>query len=55
MIGDIRNPWLRKPLVVLTVLGVCLVWTPFALCGAWYGWINDEFGDEIRSAWRGPK
>lgn len=53
MIGDIKTPWLRKPLVALAC--ICLV-LPYAISAAAlhvFEWCDSQF--DLRSAWRGPR
>lgn len=58
MIGDIRNPWVRRPLVVV-VFPLVVVW--LVLHAVFTGYkiifetVDEAFGDELRNAWEGPR
>lgn len=53
MISTIRNPWVRRSLVVLTALASALVLLPLLLPRAVYAAIRDGIGEELRTAWDG--
>ena len=57
MIGTIRNPWIRRPLVVLAgVTVIPFVWTCLMLAAALEGQeeANRECIAAFGRAWRGP-
>jgi hypothetical protein len=54
MIDRVRSPWIRRPLVVLVcvlIIPLAAVWT---LILDALSRIDDDYGDAIRHAWRGP-
>ena len=57
-IYDVRSAWIRRPLLVLTVLAIIVSLGPLhlirAVCVRVLAWIEDEFEADLRDAWRGP-
>lgn len=68
MIEEIRNPWLRRPLVILGVVAVSLVYVALFIVGAIVAGsiavvkeirhattpMARDFASDIKAAWRGP-
>ena len=58
MIGDIRSPWLRRPLVVLVCPLIVLWLFLYALLQSYkavFQTVDEAFGDVLRNAWEGPR
>jgi len=53
MIRNIRNPLLRKTVIVLTVAGTVLILLPVWVHAAIRDNLERDFGEDIRDAWRG--
>jgi hypothetical protein len=52
---DIKNPWIRRPLLVFTVAAIVVCLGPLHLIQATLRWVEWEFEVNLRAVWRGPK
>lgn len=55
MISEIRNPYLRRALLVWTVLAIVVCMGPVHLIFAVLEWVDREFEVDLVSTWRGLK
>jgi hypothetical protein len=55
MIARIRNPLLRKAIVVLTVAALVAALSAAWLIEALWARIVEDFGEDIAAAWNGPR
>jgi hypothetical protein len=53
VIHDIRNPYLRRAALVLTVFSIVVCVGPLRLVQAVLRWIEDEFEADLADVWRG--
>jgi len=54
-LADIRNPLLRRALVVATVAAMLACMLPLWLAEAIWRRVREEFGEDLAAAWRGPR
>lgn len=53
MINDIRNNFMRRVALVLTVVGIVVFIGPLQFVNVVLWWIEDEFEVNLRAIWRG--
>jgi hypothetical protein len=53
MIPEIRNPFLRRVAVVLTVTAIVVCLGPAYLIRVVLRWVEDEFDVNLRDVWNG--
>jgi hypothetical protein len=53
VIQEIRNPYLRRAVLVFTVLSIVACMGPLRLVQAVLRWVEDEFDADLLGVWNG--